>query len=73
MTPIPTPTLTPGQNRRAMSPGQDPMPTTWEGEFTDRPKRKNFLLNPDNKGLMTYISSFRPQFNCVFGESNAVC
>lgn len=30
--------------------------TTQEGKSsTERPKIKNFLLNPDNEGLMTYI------------------
>lgn len=29
----------------------------------ERPKIKNFLLNPDNKGLMTYISLFNPSLS----------
>lgn len=49
------------------------MQTTQEGKSSmERPKMKNFLLNPDNKGLMTYISIFNPSL-IVFWENNDVC
>lgn len=49
------------------------MQTTQEEKSSmERPKVKNFLLNPDNKGLMTYISIFNPSL-IVFWENNDVC
>lgn len=49
------------------------MQTTLEGKSSmERPKIKNFLLNPDNKGLMTNISLFNPSL-IFFQENNDVC
>lgn len=40
--------------------------TTQEGKSsTERPQIKNFLLNPDNEGLMTYIFSSEPVELCL--------
>lgn len=50
------------------------MATTQEGESSmERPRINDFLFNSDNKGLMTYISLFKPQFNHIFRENKDVC
>lgn len=47
--------------------------TTQEGKSsTERLKIQNFLLNPDNEALMTYMA-LQAQFNCVFNENKDVC